>query len=106
MKNSRILPLLFYLIGLFVLCFLACGGGEDVETETTNPLDPTDTSSLPTDRTGELDALILRVESISAELNARKKTIPRDWKKVEDPVLRAVYTRFLLSKGKMAIPRH
>ena len=106
MKNPRILPLFCYLICLFVLCFLACGGGEDVETEMTNPLAPTDTSSLTTDRTGELDALILRLESIYAELNARKIDVPRNWGKVEDPVLRAAYARFLLSKGKLAIPRH
>lgn len=106
MKKPRILPLFCYLICLFVLCFLACGGGEDVETETTNPLDPTDTSSLTTDRTGELDALILRLESIYAELNARKKRVPRDWEKTEDPALRAAYARFLLSNGKMAIPPH
>ena len=102
MKNPRILPLFCYLICLFVLCFLACGGGEDVETEMTNPLAPTDTSSLTTDRTGELDAFILRLESIYAdlELNARKIDVPRNWEKVEDPALRAAYARFLLIKRK------
>lgn len=98
--------LFFYLTCLFVLCFLACGGGEDVKTETTNPLDPIDTSSLTTDSTGELDAFILQVESTYAQLSTRKMAVPRNWEKVEDPALRAAYARFLLSKGKMAIPPH
>ena len=103
MKNPRILPLFCYLICLFVLCFLACGGREDVQSGATNPLNPTDTS---TDSIEELDPFILRVESIYAQLNEGKVDVPRNWEKVKDPVLRAAYARFLLSKGKLAIPRH
>ena len=101
MKKLRISPLCCYLICLFVLCCLACGGGEDVESGATHPLNPTDTS---TDNTAELDALILRVESIYTQLNEGKIDVPRNWEKVEDPVLRAAYARFLLSKRKLAIP--
>ena len=103
MKNSRILPLLLYLICLFVLCFLACEGREDVESGATQPLNPTDTS---TDNIEDLDPFILRVESIYTQLNERKIDVPRNWEKVEDPVLRAAYAHFLLSKGKLALPHH
>lgn len=103
MKNPRILPLFFYLICLFVLCFLACGGREDVKSGATNPLNPTDTS---TDSIEELEPFILRVESIYAQLNEGRMDVPRNWEKIKDPVLRAAYARFLLSKGKLAIPRH
>lgn len=103
MKNPRILPLFCYLICLFVFCFLACGGREDVESGATNPLKPTDAS---TDSIEELDTFILRVESIYAQLNEGKMDVPRNWEKIKDPVLRAAYARFLLSKGKLAIPRH
>ena len=103
MKNPRILPLFCYLICLFVLCFLACGGGEDVGSGATNPLNPTDTS---TDSIEELDPFILRVESIYTQLSTGEMDVPRNWEEVKDPVLRAAYARFLLSKGKLAIPRH
>ena len=103
MKKLPISPLFCYLICLFVLCFLACGGREDVESGATNPLNPTDTS---TDSIEELDPFILRVESIYTQLNEGKIDVPRNWEKVEDPVLRAAYARFLLSKGKLTIPRH
>lgn len=106
MKKPRILPLFFCLTCLFILCFLACGSREDVETETANPLHPMGTPGLTTDSIGELDALILRTESIYKQLNAGEKTIPRDWEKIEDHALRAASARFLLSKGKIAIPPH
>ena len=77
-----------------------------METETTNPLDPAGTPGLTTDSTGELDAIIIRIESVYTLLNAGGQAIPQDWEKVEDPVLRAAYARFLLSKGKIAIPPH
>ena len=103
MKKPPISPLFCYLICLFVLCFLACGGREDVESGATHPLNPTDTL---TDNIEDLDPFILRVESIYTQLNERKIDVPRNWEKVEDPVLRAAYARFLLSKGKLALPRH
>ena len=104
MKKPRIfLSLFYFLTCLFVFCFLACGGRENVESEATNPLNPTDTL---TDSIEELDPFILSVESIYTQLNEGKIEVPRNWEKVEDPVLRATYARFLLSKGKLAIPRH
>jgi hypothetical protein len=103
MKKLPISPLVCYLICLFVFCFLACGGGEDVEPGATNPLNPTDTS---TDSIEDLDPFILRVESTYTQLNEGKIDVPRNWEEVEDPVLRAAYARFLLSTGKLALPRH
>lgn len=106
MKKPCILPLFFYFRCLVVLCFLACGVEEDVETEATNPLNPSGTLGAATDSTRELDALVLRIESVYVQLNAKERAVPRDWKKTEDPVLRAAYARFLLSKGKITIPPH
>ena len=102
MKKLPILPLFLYLMYLFILCFLACGDRENVESGTTNPLNPTDTLS---DNAVE-DVFILHIESIYTQLNEGKMDVPRNWEKVEDPVLRAAYARFLLSKGKLAIPPH
>ena len=102
MKKPRIfLSLSCYLTCLFLLCFLACEGAE-----TTHPLNPVDTQDLTTDSTRELDAFILGVESTYAKLGEGKIDVPRNWEKIEDPVLRAAYARFLLSTGKLAIPRH
>lgn len=106
MKKPRVLPLLFYLTCLMALYLLACGDAEDTETETIRPLNPSDTLASTTERTGEVEAFILRLESAYAQLHAKERTVPRPWEKVEDPALRAAYARFLLSQGKIAIPRH
>ncbi len=109
MKKPRVLPLFFYFTCLMALFLLACGDAEDMESETSlslNPTNPTDTLDSTTESTGELDAFIFRVEDIYAQLQAKTRTVPKNPEKVEDPALRAAYTRFLLSKGKLALPHH
>ena len=104
MKQPSILLMCFYLTCLFVLSFLACGDAEDTKTETIRPLNPSDTPGSTTESTGEVEAFILRIESVYVQLHAKKRAVPRNWEQVGDSVLRAAYVRFLISKGKITIP--
>ena len=106
MKSVRILPIRFCLICLFALCFLSCGGTEDVETGTINTLNPSDTLDKTTEDREELDGLVSRVETLYTQFTIEKPSIPRNWEQTEDLALRAAYARFLLAEGKIALPPH
>ena len=64
MKKPRVLPMFFYLTCLMALHLLACGDTEATETETIRPLNPSDTLGSTAASTGELEAFILRIESV------------------------------------------
>ncbi|MCY3723726.1 MAG: hypothetical protein OXG97_16010 [Candidatus Poribacteria bacterium] len=109
MKNIFTLPLLrilrFYFVCSLGLClFLGCGDIEDKETEATDPFNSIVTPNLPVDSLQETEPILLGVKSIYKQLTSREMHIPLNWETEKDPVLRAAYTRFLLSRGKIDIP--
>lgn len=97
MKTLQVLHLLLLLSSL---CFIACGGAEDRNTHPTYPFAPTDTA----DEIAEDTDFMEDFQEAYAQLNAKEIRVPFNWEKVEDPVLRAAYARYMLSSGQIDIP--